>query len=119
MVLETAAFGEDGTEDTADTGGVERAGVALEDGVEDGGLTGFVGDREAILALEASNFSNGLGATVDELEEFEIELVDGGALLVKGRAHDASLLDGTCRKNTKAAIGDRGRRRKCVRSLES
>src|ERR1700674_4609939 len=83
MVLETAAFGEDGAEDATEAGRVERAGVALDDGVEDGGLAGFVGDGKAVRTLEAGDFSNRLGAAVDEAEKFEIEFVNGGALLVK------------------------------------
>jgi len=92
MVLETAAFGEDGAEDTPDAGGVERAGVAEEDRVEDGGLASFVGDGKIALTLEAGDFSNGLGAAVDEAEEFEVELVNGGAVLRQGRVHDVLLL---------------------------
>jgi hypothetical protein len=67
-VLETPAFGEDGAEDATQAGGVERSGVALENGVEDGGFTGFVGDRQRVLLLEASDFSYGLSAAVDESE---------------------------------------------------
>jgi hypothetical protein len=81
LVLETAAFSEDGAEDSSQAGGVERTTVALDDGVEDGGFASFVGDGQAVLALEAGDFGNGLGAAVDEVEKFEVELVDGGALL--------------------------------------
>ena len=103
MVLETAAFGEDGAEDAPDAGGVERTGVALQDGVEDGGFAGFVGDGKIAFALEAGDFSNGLGAPVDEAEEFEIELVNGGAVLGQGRILVVLSLGKSC-KNTKAAI---------------
>jgi hypothetical protein len=96
MVLETAAFGEDGAEDAAEAGGVERAGVALDNGVEDGGLAGFVGDGQAVFALEAGDFRDGLGSAVDEAEKFEIELVNGGAVLVKG--HGGFSLE--CRSKT-------------------
>jgi hypothetical protein len=34
-----------------------------------------------VLLLEAGDFSDGLGASVDDAEKFEIELVDGFALL--------------------------------------
>jgi hypothetical protein len=95
MVLETAAFGEDGAEDAPDTGGVEWAGIALEDGVEDGGLASFVGDGKIAFALEAGDFRDGLGAAVDEAEEFEVELVNGGAVLGQGRVHDVLLLGET------------------------
>jgi hypothetical protein len=93
MVLETAAFGEDGAENSAQAGRVERSGVALEDGVEDGGLAGFIGDGQAVLKFEAGDFGNGLGAAVDEAEKFEIEFVDDGALLLKGLGHGGSLLN--------------------------
>jgi hypothetical protein len=97
LVLETTAFGEDGAEDAAQAGGVEETGMALgvvlgvvlrvvldvvlDDGVEDGGFAGFIRDREVVLALEAGDFGDGLGAAVDEVEKLEIELVDDGALL--------------------------------------
>jgi hypothetical protein len=118
MVLEPAAFGEDGAEDSADAGGVERAGVVLQQIVEDGGFAGFVGYGEAALLLEARDFGDGLGAAVDEAEKLEIELVDGGALLSKCLGHGEFLLEMTGKK-TKAAIWDRGRCKNCVRSLES
>jgi hypothetical protein len=117
MVLEATAFSKDGTEDAAEAGSIERAGVALDNRVEDGGLAGFIGDRQAVLALEAGDFRYGLGSAVDETEEFEIEFVDGSALLSKGLGHGVSLLFDS--KNTKAAIWDRGRLLNCVRSLES
>jgi hypothetical protein len=92
MVLETTAFREDGAEDSAQAGGVERARVALDNRIEDGSLACFVGDGKAVLSLEAGNFSDGLGASVDEVEKFEIEFIDSVALLVKGRGHGSSLL---------------------------
>jgi hypothetical protein len=93
MILETAAFGEDGAEDSAQAGRVEWPGVALEDGVQDGGFAGFVGDGQAVFELEAGNFRHGLGAAVDEAEKFEIEFVYDGALLLKSLSHGVSLLD--------------------------
>jgi hypothetical protein len=98
MVLETSAFGEDGAEDAPDAGGVERSGIALDNRIEDGGFARFIGDRQGVLTLEARNLGDGLSAAVDEAQEFEIELVDGGALLGQGRIHHCLL------ENTKAAI---------------
>ena len=93
MVLKTAAFGEDGAEDAPYTGGVERAGIARDDNVQNGGFAGFVGDGQTVFALEAGDFSNGLGAAVDEAEEFKIKLIDGSALLTKGVDHVVPLLN--------------------------
>jgi hypothetical protein len=90
MVLETTAFREYGTENAAQAGGVERSGVALDNRIEDGSLACFVGDGKAVFALEAP---------VDEVEKFEIEFVDGAALLVKGRGHGSSLLLKTVQKH--------------------
>jgi hypothetical protein len=99
MVLETTAFREYGTENAAQAGGVERSGVALDNRIEDGSLACFVGDGKAVFALEAGDFSDRLGAPVDEVEKFEIEFVDGAALLVKGRGHGSSLLLKTVQKH--------------------
>jgi hypothetical protein len=69
--------------------------------VKDSGFAGFIRYRQAVLMLEAGNFSHGLGPAIDKAQEFEIELVDCAALLSKGLAHGDSLL---WNKNTKAAI---------------
>jgi hypothetical protein len=92
MILEAAAFSEDGAEDAAQAGGIEGAGIALHDGVEDGGFAGFVGDGQAMFELEAGDFGDDLGAAVDEAEKFEIEFVDDGALLLKCLCHGVALL---------------------------
>jgi hypothetical protein len=93
MVLETAAFGENGAEDAAQARRVKWPGVGLDDGVEDGGLAGFIGNGQAVLVLEAADFGDGLGTAIDEAEKFEIEFVDDGALLLKGLGHGGSLLN--------------------------
>jgi hypothetical protein len=93
MILETAAFGEDGAEDPAQAGRVEGPGVALEDGVQDSGFAGFVGYGQAVFELEAGDFSHGLGPAVDEAEKFKIKFVNHGALLLKGLSHGVALLD--------------------------
>jgi hypothetical protein len=103
MVLEMAAFGEDGGEDSTDGGGIEGSGVALDKCVEEGCLAGFIGDGQAVFTLEAGDLSDGLGATVEETEKFKIEFIDGVALLLKGLGHGA-LSFGNDGKNTKAAI---------------
>jgi hypothetical protein len=107
-VLETTAFGKDGAEDAAEAGSIERSGVALDDRVEDGSLASFIGDGQAVLALEAGDFRNRLGAAVDEVEKFEIEFVDGGALLSKGLGHGVALL-GMSLKTQRPRSEDRGR----------
>jgi hypothetical protein len=92
MVLEAAAFGEDGAEDAAEAGGIERTRVALDHGVKDCRFAGLIGDGQAMLLLEAGDFRDGLGSAIDEVEEFEIEFVDYGALLSKCLGHGIALL---------------------------
>jgi hypothetical protein len=87
MVLETSAFGEDGAEDSPDAGRVERSGIALDNRVEHGGFARFIGDGKSVLLLETCDFCNGVGAAVDEAEEFEIELVNCSALLSQSGVH--------------------------------
>jgi hypothetical protein len=91
MVLEMTAFGEDRGENSTDGGGIEGSGVALDEGVEQGRLAGFIGDGQTVFTLEAGDLRNGLGAAVEETEKFEIEFVDGVALLLKGLGHGALL----------------------------
>jgi hypothetical protein len=98
-VLETSAFGEYGSEDAPDAGGIERSGIALYNRVDHGRFTSFIGDGQSVLLLEASDFRYGVGAAIDEAEQFEIEFINGGALLSQSRIHDSLLM-----QNTKAAI---------------
>jgi hypothetical protein len=92
MVLEPAAFGEDGAEDAADAGSIERASIAIKHGLKNDRLTGFIGDGKAVFALEAGDFRNGLGAPIDETEKFEVEFVNRCTLLSKSLGHGAALL---------------------------
>jgi len=105
MVLETAAFGEDGAEDAAHAGGIERPGIALDKRVEDGGFARFVRNRQSMLLLEAGDLRYGLGAAVDEAEEFEVELVNGSALLSQGRIHGSLLWQKHKGRDWKIAAG--------------
>jgi hypothetical protein len=101
-MLQTAALGDDRSEDAPQAGGIQGAAIALQQRVQDGGLASLIADRQTALALEPSDLGNGLGAAVDEAKKFEVKFVDHGALLLDG-LHGIPPCS-CCRKKTKAAI---------------